>query len=126
MLRTFSLMLLAILFVLAGMNHFLNPQTYLAMMPPWLPFPEVLNLVSGAAEMAGGIGILIPQLRRAAAWGLIALLVAVFPANIQMALHGLEGVAIPAWVLWARLPIQPALIAWVYFTCLHWRRGTVR
>lgn len=114
MLRTLSLLLLSVLFVLAGLNHFLHPATYVAIIPPYLPFPEALNVISGAAEIAGGIGILIPWLRRAAAWGLIALLLAVFPANIHMALHGLAGVAIPAWLLWARLPLQFVLIAWVY------------
>ena len=114
MLRTLSLFLLAAFFVLAGINHFANPQTYVAMIPPYLPFPDVLNLISGAAEMAGGVGVLVPRHRCAAAWGLIALLVAIFPANIHMALHGLPGVVIPSWVLWARLPLQFALIAWVY------------
>ncbi len=114
MLHTLSRLLLAVLFVLAGLNHFLHPATYVAMIPPYLPFPDALNVISGAAEIAGGIGILIPWLRRAAAWGLIALLVAVFPANIHMALHGLAGVVIPTWVLWARLPLQFVFIAWVY------------
>lgn len=112
--RILSVIVLAGLFVLAGLNHFLNPGMYLAMMPPYLPYPEAFNLISGAAEIAGGLGLLVPCLRRAAGWGLIALLVAVFPANIHMALHGLEGVVIPAWVLWARLPLQFVLIAWVW------------
>lgn len=114
MLRTASLILLSIFFVLAGINHFVHPATYVAMIPPWLPRADLLNLISGAAEIAGGIGLLIPFLRCAAAWGLVALLVAVFPANIHMALHGMTGVDIPSWVLWARLPLQFVLIAWVY------------
>lgn len=116
--RTVSLILLAAFFVLAGMNHFLNPQPYLAMIPPSLPFPGAANAISGAAEILGGIAILIPRLRRAAGWGLIVLLIAVFPANIYVALYGWERVQIPAWVLWARLPLQFALVAWVYFSCL--------
>ena len=75
-------------------------------------------LISGAAEMAGGLAILVPRLRIVAGWGLIVLLVAVFPANLHMALHGWEGVQIPAWVLWARLPFQGLLIAWVWWTCI--------
>jgi uncharacterized membrane protein len=117
MLRTASLILLAVLFVLAGLNHFLHPETYLAMMPPYLPAPDVLNYISGAAEVAGGVGVLMPRLRRAAAWGLVALLVAVFPANIHMALHGLAGTTIPAWMLWVRLPLQFVLMAWVAYAC---------
>ena len=118
MLQTVSIILLAAFFALAGMNHFLNPQAYLAMIPPYLPLPGALNLISGAAEIVGGIAVLIPRLRRAAAWGLIALLVAVFPANLHVALHGWDSVTIPAWVLWARLPMQFVLIAWVYLSCL--------
>ena len=88
MMRTLSLCIIATCFILAGANHFMNPQTYLSMMPSYLPFPEALNLISGAAEIAGGIGVLIKPLRSAAGWGLIALLIAIFPANLQMALHG--------------------------------------
>ena len=104
--------------MLAGLNHFLNPQAYLAMIPPYIPFPSAMNFTSGAAEIVGGIFVFIPRLRRVAGWGLIALLLAVFPANIQVALHGWNGVVIPAWILWARLPLQFVLIAWVYFSCL--------
>ncbi len=118
MLRFLSLILLAMFFILAGANHFIHPATYLAMMPPYLPFPEALNQISGAAEIAGGLGILLPQLRRAAGWGLIALLIAIFPANLQMALHGLPGVSIAPWILWLRLPFQLVLIAWVYYSGL--------
>ena len=119
MLAKLSLALLAMFFVLAGLNHFLHPKAYLAMMPPYLPLPGVLNLISGAAEILGGIAVQIPQLRRVAGWGLIALLIAVFPANVHVALHGWDGPSIPAWVLWFRLPLQVALVAWVYFSCLR-------
>ena len=118
MLRRVSLILLAMFFVVAGTNHFLNPRAYLAMIPPYLPVPGAMNLISGAAEILGGFAVLVPRLRRAAGWGLIALLIAVFPANIHVALHSWDGVTIPAWVLWARLPLQIALVAWVYFSCL--------
>jgi uncharacterized membrane protein len=110
--------LLALFFIIAGANHFRTPGPYLSMMPPYLPNPELLNQLSGAAEIAGGIGILIPFFRRAAAWGLILLLVAVFPANLQVALHGWPGVNLPSWVLWARLPFQILFLAWVWWTCL--------
>jgi len=110
--------LLAAFFIAGGIYHFWNPQPYLSMMPPWLPWPTTMNLIAGAAEIAGGAGVLIPALRRAAAWGLIALLVAVFPANLQVALHGWPGMHLATWVLWARLPFQIVFIAWVWIACL--------
>lgn len=88
----------------------------MSMIPPWLPRPDLLNLISGAAEIAGGIGILIPRTRRAAAIGLILLLIAVFPANIHMAIHGSAEFDVPRWLLIARLPLQFVLIAWVVFS----------
>lgn len=109
---------LALLMVFAGLNHFRVPALYLAMMPPQLPWPEALVLISGVAELAGGLGLLIPATRRLAAWGLVALLVAVFPANLYMALHELPlgSYHPPAWALWARLPLQAVLIAWALWT----------
>ena len=104
--------LAAAFFVAAGINHFANPGFYAEMTPPWLPWPALLLKVAGACEILGGIGLLVPRLRRLAGWGLIALLVAVFPANVHAALHGMDGV--PAWVLWARLPLQALFIAWVW------------
>lgn len=88
------------------------------MMPKWLPYPEAMNIISGLAEMAGAIGVLIPRLQRLTGWCLVALLIAIFPANINVALNGWPGVSIPAWALWARLPLQFALLYWVYFACL--------
>lgn len=109
-----SRFLLAALFLLAGLNHFRNPQPYLDIMPPMLPFPRELVALSGILEMAGGAGLLLPRTRRLAAWGLVALLVAVFPANIYSAFHGMNfnGNEVPRWILWARLPLQLPLIWW--------------
>ncbi len=115
--RGASRVALAIFFVTAGANHFLNPAIYLSMMPPWLPAPEAMNRISGAAEIAGGLGVLMPRSRRAAAIGLILLMLAVFPANLHVAIHGWPGVDIPRWVLFARLPFQLAFIAWIVFSC---------
>ena len=116
-LRIGSRWVLTIAFVVAGANHFRTPETYLSMMPPWLPAPELLNLVSGAAEIAGALGILHNATRRIAAIGLILLLVAVFPANLQVAIHGWPGTEIPQWVLVARLPFQIIFIWWIIYAC---------
>ena len=100
--------LLAAFFIAAGLNHFRDAEFYRAMMPAWLPWPGALVQVSGIAEVLGGLGVLVPAVRHIAGWGLIALLVAVFPANLQLALHpvDLPGLALPGWALWARLPLQ--------------------
>jgi len=103
-----------LLFVLAGVNHSLNPHPYLTMMPSYLPAHVALVQISGVVEILGGIGVLLPRTRRCAAWGLILLLVAVFPANLNVALHGWPGENIPDWILWARLPFQPLAIWWIY------------
>ncbi|MGI8965178.1 MAG: DoxX family protein, partial [Limisphaerales bacterium] len=102
--------LLAIFFLVAGANHFINPKPYLAMMPSYLPCPAELVWISGVAEMLGGLGVLFPQTRVVAGWGLIALLVAVFPANLHVAIHGWPEANVPQWVLWLRLPLQPILV----------------
>lgn len=114
--RLVSRLLLALFFVIAGFNHFRSPETYLSMIPAWLPNPALLNYISGAAEIAGGIGILIPKTRRAAAFGLILLLIAVFPANIHVAMNGWPDMDIPRWILIARLPFQLLLVVWVLYS----------
>ena len=117
-LRLVGIWLIGIFFMVAGVFHFVRPATYLAMMPPWLPQPRLLVEISGLAEIAGGLGVFLVRFRRMAAWGLIALLVAVFPANLQVALHGWPGTDFPRWVLWVRLPFQ-ALFVWrVFRLCL--------
>src|SRR6476646_6236755 len=99
--------------VLAGANHFLNAPVYVGMMPAALPAPLTLVYISGVAEMLGGLGLLHPRTRRLAAWGLVALFLAVFPANINMAVNHLPlGThELPTWALWGRLPLQLVLIA---------------
>lgn len=114
--QTAALILAAALFVAAGINHFRDPNFYLPAMPLYLPWPLALIYVSGAFEILGGLAILWPSVRRLAGWGLIALLVAVFPANLHMAFFPEEFVAqgIPVWALYLRLPVQAAFIAWIY------------
>jgi uncharacterized membrane protein len=101
---------LALMFVGAGVLHFARPELYARVVPPGFPYPAALVSLSGAAEIAGGVGVLLPEVRRWAGWGLIALLVAVFPVNVHMALA--PGAA-PA-LLWLRLPLQAVLIVWVW------------
>lgn len=103
-----------LLFVAAGTLHFARPAMYVRIVPPALGHASALVALSGAAEIAGGLGLLIPRTRRAAGYGLIALLLAVWPANIFMALDARAFAAVaPAWALWARVPLQLALIWWV-------------
>lgn len=105
---------LAVLMIAIGVAHFAAPAGFVRIVPSWLPSPLLLVYVSGAAEILGGAGLLVPRARRAAALGLVALYVAVFPANVNMAIHHIqpEGVVLPEWAFWARLPLQAALIGW--------------
>jgi uncharacterized membrane protein len=109
--------LLAVFMVAAGANHFIAPATYVGMMPSALPAPWALVYISGVAEIAGGLGLLVAATRVWAAWGLVALYVAVFPANINMAVNHLHlgTTEVPTWALWARLPLQGVLIAWAWW-----------
>jgi uncharacterized membrane protein len=109
--------LLTAFMVGAGANHFIHPAPYLGMMPAELPAHAALVAISGIAEILGGLGLILPATRRLAAWGLIALYVAIFPANLNMALNQLPlgTEAIPSWALWGRLPLQLVLIAWAYW-----------
>jgi uncharacterized membrane protein len=102
-------------FVLAGTLHFLYPRSYQRIMPRYVPAHRELVYASGAAEIAGGAGLMASRWRRLAGWWLIATLIAVFPANVHMALHPDEFPEVPGGrtALWARLPFQAAFIAWV-------------
>jgi uncharacterized membrane protein len=87
-------------------------------MPDYLPAHRALVLVSGAAEIAGGVGVLLPQsmlpVRRAAAWGIVVLLIAVMPANVWMVQHSERYPGVPLWALWVRLPLQVVLMWWAW------------
>jgi uncharacterized membrane protein len=106
-------------FLAAGALHFVRPRVYETMMPRYLPAHRELVLASGAAEMAGGAGVLFGRTRRRAAWWLIATLIAIFPANVEMAVHAARFRRIPEPLLWARLPVQAALVAWVWRAALR-------
>lgn len=112
---TYSRFAATALFVSGGVMHFVRPGMYRAIVPPTFPAPDVLVAVSGAGEIAGAVGLAFRATRRPAALGLIALLVAVFPANIYMAVaHARFATVAPAWALVARLPVQAVLIAWMW------------
>lgn len=107
--------LLGLLFILAGINHFVQPGFYVAIMPPYLPWHLELVYLSGLFEVVLGVLLLIPRTTALAAWGLIALLVAVFPANLHMAMNPELFPGISPVILWARLPLQGVFIAWAYW-----------
>ncbi len=101
------------LFIVTGVLHFVIPRTYEAIMPDYLPAQRELVYASGVAEIAGGAALLHPRTRRFGMWFSIATLVAVFPANLHMALNP-DRYDFPAAALWARLPLQALLIAWAW------------
>jgi len=109
-------LLMGSLYLTAGVLHFLITRRYMAIVPPYLPAHRELVYVSGAAEIAGGLGILtpVPAVQRAAAWGLVALLIAVLPANLYMATASQAFPTIPNWIAWLRLPLQLPLIYWAW------------
>jgi len=113
--RKTSVIVIGVLFMIAGVNHFLDPNFYMKMMPSYLPAHLTLVYLSGFFEVLGGAGFLINRLRRLAGFGLIALLIAVFPANVDMLIHSQNFPSIPFWALVARLPFQFVLIAWVWW-----------
>lgn len=107
---------IAVLFITAGILHFVAPSMYVRIMPRLLPYPKELVYLSGAFEVIGGLGVIPSKTRRIAGYGLIALLLAVLPANIQMLLNA-RATDSSRWLLmllWLRLPLQFLLIAWVY------------
>lgn len=122
-----SRIVLAVIFVAAGTLHFVIPGEYQRIMPPYLPYPRALVLLSGAFEIAGGLGLLFDRTRRAAGAGLVLLLLAVWPANVQMLLNARAAGASPLAeaLLWARLPLQLLLMIWVW-RASHSRTDTKR
>ena len=113
--KRIALFALSAFFVFAGVQHFVNPDFFTAIMPPALPAHLELVYLSGVFEIAGGIGVLIPSLRSLAGWGLIALLVAVFPANLYMAMHPELFPDMSPSALYIRLPIQALFIGWAWW-----------
>ncbi|MEA5622001.1 DoxX family protein [Nostoc sp. UHCC 0251] len=109
--------ILAISIIVVGVTHFVVPQEYVKIVPPQLPYPLGLVYLSGFYEILGGIGLLVPPVSQAAAWGLLALFIAVYPANINMAVNLIKIEHIPnsPWLHVIRLPLQAVLIAWAWW-----------
>jgi uncharacterized membrane protein len=111
--------ILAVAIITVGVTHFVDPQPFVKIMPPQLPYPLGLVYLSGFYEILGGIGLLVPPVSQAAAWGLILLFIAVFPANINMAVNHIKIESIPysdsPWLQAIRLPFQAVLIAWAWW-----------
>lgn len=100
-----------------GVLHFVSPRGFEKIVPKWLPAPKALVYISGVFEILGGLGLMIPFSQRFSAWGLVALYLAVFPANVNMAVNEIQlskQQPLPVWTLWARLPLQFVLIAWAW------------
>lgn len=113
------------LFTVTGTLHFVRPAFFLAIVPPWLPSHGLLVALSGVAELLGAAGLLSRTTRRVAGWWLLALLIAVFPANIQMLMNAQAEGATSArqLALWLRLPIQPLLMYWIWRVAIAPTRG---
>lgn len=111
---SWHLYVMAVIYVVAGLNHFRNPRLYLKIIPPYFSHPKLLNTLSGMAEIALGLFLCIPKFSSFAAWGIIALLIAVFPANLYMYQNERAGLGLPKWVRLIRLPLQIGLIYWAY------------
>ena len=111
-------------FIAVGILHFTDPAPFIAIMPPYLPGPEQLVAISGFFEVLGGAGLLSKRLRRPAAWGLLALLVAVYPANVHMLMNDVYLPDMPQdrWILWVRMPFQLIFAAGVAWSAGLWPR----
>ncbi len=114
MIKRISLYLMALIYIAAGSYHFINPQKYEAIIPPWLPWPEALVFITGVVEIIAGFFLLPVSTRRKAAWVIIVLLIIVFPANVQMMLNYMHEKNTNVWIAILRLPLQILLIWWAY------------
>ena len=112
--RRFFRHLLGIALVLQGINHFVLDAEMARWIPSWLPAPLLMVHLSGIAEILLGLALFVPRLRRLTGWGIVALLIAVFPANVEMALHPELLPQVPELLFWLRLPLQLLFLWWVW------------
>ena len=113
--KEISLYIMAVWYILAGANHFVNPKFYLRIMPPYIPWHKAMIYISGAAEISLGSLLLCPPFSTLGAWGIIALLIAIFPANVYHLTSAKPGKGIPIWALYLRIPFQGVLILWAWW-----------
>lgn len=113
--KRLALVGLSLFFVVAGVNHFVNPTFYIQIMPPYLPAHRELVYLSGVLEILGGVAVLVPGIRSTAGLGLVLLLVAIFPANLHMALNPDLFPSMSPAALYVRLPFQALFIVWAYW-----------
>ena len=118
MFKKISLIVIPVFYIVAGINHFLHPESYYKIIPAYLPWPQFINLFSGAAEIILGSVFIFPKTRLLATYGIIALLIAFIPAHIVMIQNGFclsNGYCLPQWATWIRLfPLQFLLMLWVW------------
>ncbi|MDN3204514.1 DoxX family protein [Algoriphagus sp. C2-7] len=109
---------MALFYFLGGINHFVQPEFYLPLIPEYFPEPELLNLIAGIAEVLGAIGLLIPRFQKLAAWGIVIMLIAFIPSHVYFIQVGScipEGLCTEEWIGWVRLVIiHPILIFWAW------------
>ncbi|MAD96367.1 MAG: hypothetical protein CMB99_03475 [Flavobacteriaceae bacterium] len=118
--KTYLRFLLVGFYFVAGVNHFINPQFYLPLIPDYLPYPEFINWISGVLEVVLAISVIVPKYRSKAVWGIILLLIAFIPSHLWFiqtgACMGEESLCTPLWVAWIRLvPIHPLLMYWAWY-----------
>jgi uncharacterized membrane protein len=106
---------MGLLYAAAGINHFVNPDFYLPIMPPYLPAPLLLIYLSGVAEILLGIGVIVPRTARASAWTIIAMLIVFMLVHVHMVANPQDFSDVPVWALWLRLPLQALLILWAWW-----------
>lgn len=118
MVRSFFLFAAIIFFFAGGVNHFISPQFYLPLIPPYFIYISTINWLAGIAEIIGAIGLSFKSLRKSASYGLILLMIAFVPSHIYFIQIGsctAEGLCVPEWISWARLIIiHPLIIGWLY------------
>jgi uncharacterized membrane protein len=112
--KPWHLYLMAVLYILAGLNHFRTPELYQKIIPSFIPQKKHINEICGFLEIIFGVYLFIPVFSSLAAWSIMGLLVVIFPANIYMALNNEASLGIPKWILFLRLPLQFILIYWAY------------
>jgi uncharacterized membrane protein len=114
-------------FLVGGIAHFAATELEMRIVPPWIPWPREAVLASGVLELLGAAGLLWRPVRRMAGWGLVALTIAVTPANVFMLLHAAEFPAVPHWALVLRLPFQAVLLGLIVWSSGVWtRKGSAR